>query len=333
MMRAPHFWSAGLDPKSRAAAPLTRALLTPFSAVYQAITARRIANGPHSKLPAHVICVGNITSGGSGKTPIVQALRQQLLDRGLKAASLSRGYGGRLKGPIAVDVSAHSARDVGDEPLMLAASGESWISRDRHAGGLAMIEAGINAIIMDDGHQNPQLAKDLSLVVIDSSAPFGNGYVLPKGPLREPPKAGLARADAVVLMGGGPMPNAVAASGVSVLRAKLVQTLPVPSGPVFAFAGIGRPERFFDSLRKAGVDVQDMLGFPDHHTYSAQDIKRLRALADAHGYTLVTTRKDYVRLAEADRENILPIDVEAQFEDQDALDRLLAAVLGEDKNG
>ena len=333
MMRAPHFWSAGLDPQSRAAAPLTRALLTPFSAAYQTITARRIANGPHSKLPVCVICVGNLTSGGSGKTPIVQALRRQLLDKGLKAASLSRGYGGRLKGPIAVDPQTHSANDVGDEPLMLAASGESWISRDRHTGGLAMVDAGVEAIIMDDGHQNPQLAKNLSLVVIDSHAPFGNGYVLPKGPLREPPKAGLARADAVVLMGDGPTPHAVTASGVSVLRAKLVQTLPVPSGPVFAFAGIGRPARFFDSLRKAGADVQDMLGFPDHHTYSARDIMRLRALAEAHGYTLVTTRKDYVRLSEADREGILPIDVQAQFEDQSALEKLLAAVLGEDTDG
>ena len=223
MMRPPHFWSADRDPQSRAAAPLTRALLTPFSTVYQAITARRIANGPHSKLSAPVICVGNITSGGSGKTPIVQALRQQLLDKGLRAASLSRGYGGRLKGPVAVEAGTHSARDVGDEPLMLAASGESWISRDRHAGGLAMLKAGVDAIIMDDGHQNPQLAKDFSLVVIDSSAPFGNGYVIPKGPLRELPKTGLARADAVILMGDGPVPHAVTASGVNVLRAKLVQ--------------------------------------------------------------------------------------------------------------
>ncbi|MEO9971787.1 MAG: tetraacyldisaccharide 4'-kinase [Hyphomonadaceae bacterium] len=333
MMRAPHFWSAGLDPKSRAAAPLVRVLLTPFSLLYKTATARRISKSTPAKLPIPVICVGNLTSGGSGKTPIVETLRTLLTTRGIQAASLSRGYGGRLTGPLAVSPETHSASDVGDEPLMLSHSGSSWISRDRYAGGSAMVEAGITAIIMDDGHQNPQLAKDLSLLVIDSDAPFGNGYVIPKGPLREPPSAGLARADAVILMGGSAIPTVVDASGIPVVRARLVQTSPLPTGPIFAFAGIGRPQRFFDSISRAGVDVRDTLSFPDHHPYTLKDIAKLRGFASAHDYKLVTTRKDYVRLPAEARADIVPIDVQVEFDDIAELSALLSPLFKGRLNG
>jgi len=333
MPRAPHFWSAGLDPQSRAAAPITRALLTPFAALYAAIAARRIAKTVPLEVPVPVICIGNLTSGGSGKTPIVDAIRARLSARSIHAASLSRGYGGKLAGPVQVDTKIHSASHVGDEPLMLAANGDSWISRDRPSGGQAMIAAGVQAIIMDDGHQNPSLAKDLSLIVIDSHAPFGNGYVLPKGPLREPPKAGLARADAVIMMGDGPMPALVKTSGLPVLRAHLIQAVALPKGPLFAFAGIGRPDRFFDHLRAVGGDVRDQLGFPDHHTYSTRDLSRMRGLAEAHGYTLVTTRKDYARLSPDRRKDVTPIDVRAEFDDENALDALLAPLFEDQQNG
>jgi len=325
-MRPPHFWSADLDPQSRAAAPLTRALLTPFAALYAAITARRIAKSNPVKVSVPVICVGNITSGGSGKTPIVEALRARLLDKNIRAASLSRGYGGRLPGPVQVDPETHAANDVGDEPLMLSASGPSWISRDRHAGALAMIEAGIDAIIMDDGHQNTKLIKDLSLVVIDSHAPFGNGYVLPKGPLREPPQTGLARADAVILMGDGPTPTLLKTLNLPTVHARLVQRSALPKGPLFAFAGIGRPERFFDSLRQGGADICDTFGFPDHHPYTTRDLTRLRTLAETHGYTLVTTRKDFVRLPPDAQKDVQPIDIQVEFDDPSSLDALLASV-------
>lgn len=323
MLRAPHFWSAGLDPQSRASAPMTRLLLTPFAAIYAGVTARRIAKTTPLKLAVPVICVGNLTSGGSGKTPIVEAIRARLIHRSVHAASLSRGYGGTLSGPVKVDANIHTARQVGDEPLMLSANGDSWISRDRRRGGWAMIAAGVKAIVMDDGHQNPSIAKDLSLIVIDSHAPFGNGYVLPKGPLREPPEVGLARADAVILMGAGPVPAIVKTSGVPALRADLVQAAQPPQGPLFAFAGIGRPERFFDHLRRSGADIRDQFGFPDHHTYTPRDLARLRTLAEVHGYRLVTTRKDYVRLSPDMRAGITPIDVRAVFADKDALDALL----------
>ncbi len=333
MPRPPHFWSAGLDPQSRAAAPMTRALLTPFAALYATITARRIAKTVPVKLDIPVICVGNLTSGGSGKTPIADAIRAHLVQHAIHAASLSRGYGGKLAGPLKVDASAHIAREVGDEPLMLAANGDSWISRDRRAGGKAMLDAGVQAIIMDDGHQNPSLAKDLSLIVIDSYAPFGNGYVLPKGPLREPPRAGLARAQAVILMGDGPVPPILQKSALPVLRARLIQTAPPPKGPLFAFAGIGRPERFFDHLRTTGGDICDQFGFPDHHIYTPRDLARIHALATAHGYALVTTRKDYVRLPKDARADIIPIDVHAEFDDIAALDALLAPLFEEGKFG
>lgn len=326
-MRAPHFWSAGLDPQSRAAAPLTRALLTPFSHIYQIVTARRIAKIKPAKLAVPVICVGNLTSGGSGKTPIVEALRNILNTQGIQAASLSRGYGGRLEKPTKVDPNSHTAAEVGDEPLMLSHTGQSWISRDRYAGGLAMIEAGVEAIIMDDGHQNPSLGKDISLLVIDSDAPFGNGHIIPKGPLREPPAAGLARADTVILMGNGPVPKVVSASQKPLLRARLQQITPLPSGPILAFAGIGRPERFFSSIRNSGVDVRDTFSFPDHHVYSPRDITKLQGIAETHKYKLITTRKDYVRLPIDARATIIPVDVEVEFRDPDAPTLMLESLM------
>jgi tetraacyldisaccharide 4'-kinase len=180
---------------------------------------------------------------------------------------------------------------------------------------------------MDDGHQNPSLFKDLSLVVIDAAAPFGNGFVIPKGPLREPVNTGLARADAVILMGDGPEPEAVTASNLPVLRANLKPLAPPPKGPLIAFAGIGRPEKFFDGLRKAGGEIIEDVGFGDHHTYSSSDMTYLRRLAEERGAQLITTAKDHARLSPEDREEIEVFNVEAVFDDTAALDALLAPVL------
>lgn len=326
-MRAPYFWSAGLDPKSREAAPLTRLLLTPFSMLYLWGLRRKLARAVPDVAPIPVICIGNLTAGGAGKTPVTEAIRNRIIARGLRAASLSRGHGGRERGPLKVDAAAHTYREVGDEPLLLAGNGEAWIGRDRPEAARAMAADGVGVILMDDGHQNPSLKKDLTFIVIDAGAPFGNDEVLPKGPLRERVPEGLARADAVILMGEGAVPREVAASGLPVLRARLAPAEAPPPGPLVAFAGIGRPQKFFDSLAEAGGHLSDAVPFADHHPYSYGDLRFLRRLAHDHGARLVTTTKDHVRLPPEVRQEIHAWPVTAVFEDAAALDAVLAPLL------
>ncbi|MCA8898590.1 MAG: tetraacyldisaccharide 4'-kinase [Hyphomonas sp.] len=326
-MKAPHFWSAGLDPRSREAAPLIRILLTPLAALYTMGIRRKLANAKPAAVPVPIICVGNLTVGGVGKTPVVEAIRRMASEAGLRAASLSRGYGGSLSGPLRVDPAGHAAAEVGDEPLMLAASGEAWIGRDRAEAARAMAADGVRLIVMDDGHQNPSVAKDLSLIVIDAAAPFGNGFVLPKGPLREPVADGLTRAQGVVLMGEGKELTAVQKSRLPVLRAAIAPSGAVPEGPLVAFAGIGRPVKFFDGLKAAGADLREGVPYGDHHVFTAGDLRFLHDLAASHGARLITTTKDHVRLPADERQRILAFPVEARFEDEAALRALLAPVL------
>lgn len=323
-MKAPAFWAGGLDPRSREAAPLTRVLLTPLSWLYLWGLRRKLAKTQPAKAGIPVICIGNLTAGGAGKTPMSEAVRGRINAMGVRAATLSRGHGGREAGPLRVDPASHSFRDVGDEPLLLAAAGEAWIGRERPVAAAAMAQAGLQAIVMDDGHQNPSLEKDLTLIVIDAGDPFGNGHVLPKGPLREPVAEGLARADAIVLMGEGEVPRLAATSGKPVVRARLAPAGPPPEGPLVAFAGIGRPQKFFDTLQAAGADLRDAVPFPDHHPYSAGDISMLRRFAAAEGARLITTSKDHVRLPPDFRSEVTAFPVEARFDDMAALDALLA---------
>ena len=325
-MREPWFWRGGLDPKSRQAAPMTRALLTPVAALYAWAGARRIRRATPFRPEIPVICVGNLTLGGAGKTPVCAALRARLAVTGLRAATLSRGWKGRLDGPLRVDPDAHGAADVGDEPLLLSLSGESWIGRDRPAAIAAMQADGVACVIMDDGHQNSSVAKALSLVVIDAASPFGNGHVFPKGPLREPVAAGLARADAVILMGDGDIPPAVRAASLPVLRAALRPSGPVPPGPLVAFAGIGRPDKFFEGLKAAGADLVDAVPYPDHHVFTPGELGWLARLAAERGGRLITTEKDFVRIPADQRTAITAFPVTARFDAaaEAALDDLLS---------
>ncbi|MBA3067685.1 MAG: tetraacyldisaccharide 4'-kinase [Hyphomonas sp.] len=325
-MKAPHFWSSGLDPKSREAAPLTRALLTPLTWLYLWGLNRKLASVIPEIVPVPVICIGNLTTGGTGKTPVAETIRSRITSLGHRAATLSRGHGGREQGPLKVDAAVHTFRDVGDEPLLLAATGEAWIGRSRVAAARDMASAGVEVVLMDDGHQNPSLQKDFTFVVIDAGAPFGNGHVLPKGPLRETIPAGLSRADAVILMGDGPVPREVAASTKPVLRARLESAAPVPAGRLVAFAGIGRPEKFFDSLKAAGADLRDAIPYADHHPYSAGDLDFLRGLARSEGALLITTAKDHVRLPAEMRAETRVHPVSAVFEDPEVLDALLVPI-------
>lgn len=325
-MNPPHFWSHGLDPKAREAAPFVRSMLTPLAHLYAWAVARRLEKTIPYQCEIPVICIGNVTVGGTGKSPLVMAMRKWFNEKGIRAASLSRGYKGSLKGPLKVDAASHTAAETGDEPLMMAMSGESWIGANRAEAGKAMVEDGVELILMDDGFQNPQLHKDHSILVIDSDAPFGNGHVIPKGPLREPITAAEARAQSVVLMGTGPHPSDLHADK-PIIRARIEPTGAVPRGPIVVFAGIGRPQKVFDGLITRGGEISESVPYPDHHTYSQSDLTYLKKLAAERSATLLTTEKDLARIPMKDREGIKSWPVEIVFEDPSALDEIFAPIL------
>jgi len=307
---------------------VARLLLTPVSWIWAAATARRIANGRPVDPGVPVICVGNLTMGGTGKTPVVREIARRL-----GGAVLSRGYGGSLAGPVQVDPARHTATEVGDEPLMLAGDLAVWISRDRAAGALAAAQAGATAIVMDDGHQNPSVRKTLSLVVVDGETredewPFGDGRVFPAGPMREPLKVGLARADAAVILLpadlAAPDPELVRAlSTVPVLIARLAPAAAPPTGPQVGFAGVGKPWKVERALQAAGCQLSDFWPFPDHHPYDETTLQRLAERAEQFGAGLVTTEKDWARLPAGWRERVTAWPVRAVFEDEAFLDALL----------
>jgi len=316
-MRAPDFWQHD--------GALAR-LLTPLGVAWQLAGAARRAIARPWRAPVPVICVGNLVAGGAGKTPVVLALLALLTERGLKPAALTRGYGGNRAGPLPVDPGRHDAAMVGDEALLLAAAAPTWLARDRVDGAREAVDEGAEVLVMDDGFQNPRLKKDLSLLVIDAGYGLGNGRVMPAGPLRESPASGFARADAVVLIGDGP-PGAITRqlpAGLPVLRARLEPRGRSLAGKrVYAFAGIGRPQKFFDSLRGLGAELAGCETFADHQPYEAATLERLAAAAAAAGAQLVTTAKDAARLGRAAPPGLAVLDVALVWEDNDALLRLL----------
>lgn len=309
------------------------ALLRPLSWLYASATARRLSGADGFDPGVPVISVGNLTVGGSGKTPVARAVLDLLAARGVDGHALSRGYGGRLEGPVEVDPDLHLAAEVGDEPLMLSEVHPTWIARDRAAGAKAAVAAGAEAIVLDDGHQNPALKRALSLVVVDGETrdgewPFGDGAVFPAGPMREPLAAGLARADAVVILLpsdlDAPDPELLTLFGrTPVLVARLEAVGPHPSGPVVGFAGVAKPWKVERSMRAAGLKLEAFTGFPDHGAYSDADLKGLADLAAGRGADLVTTEKDWVRLPPAWRPRVRPWPVKARFLDEKAILALL----------
>lgn len=316
--------------------PLTRALLTPLSWIWAAATARRIADARPVDPGAPVICVGNLTMGGAGKTPLVREIARKLGARGHAAHVLSRGYGGRLVGPVRVEPSRHVSAEVGDEPLMLAQDLPVWVARDRLAGAQAAAEAGAQVIVMDDGHQNPSLSKALSLVVLDGETrhgewPFGDGRVFPAGPMREPLKAGLARADAAIVLLPAdlpaPTPDLLRALGeIPVLVAHLEPAARPPKGPVVGFAGVGKPWKVEQGLKAAGCALADFAPFPDHFAFDEGTLRRLAARAAQFDAALITTEKDWARLPAEWRRRVTPWPVRVRFDDEAALEALLAGI-------
>ena len=324
-MREPGFWYRPRSPKSL--------LLSPLGALYGAITARRmLRQGFDAGIP--VICVGNYHVGGAGKTPTVLALSRLLRELGETPVVLSRGYGGRLHGPVMVDRDRHTAADIGDEPLMMVRDVPVAVARDRLDGIALAKSQGATVILMDDGFQNPHLLKDTSLIVIDSERGLGNGKVFPAGPLRAPLKTQLARTDALVLIGDGRAANDVASElakrNKPELRARLkpdAASLAQLSGKqVFAFAGIGDPERFFRTLRTSGIAVARTRPFPDHHMFSDNEIAALGAEASREQLTLVTTEKDLARLRgrAGVPDGIVPFAVQLEFNEPAKLRQLIS---------
>jgi tetraacyldisaccharide 4'-kinase len=326
-MRPPAFWANPPDQPG-----IIARALSPLGALYAATTARRLlAPGYTAKIP--VICIGNLNAGGTGKTPTTIALIERLAQRGHTSVHIvSRGYGGKLSGPIRVDPARHTAADVGDEPLLLTAFAATWVSRDRAAGVKAAEANGATAILLDDGFQNPSVTKSLSIIVVDAGIGFGNGRCIPAGPLREPVTTGLARADFLLSIGApADQTRFTAQWGPKITPPQLTgHHEPIKMGMdwhglrVLAFAGIGNPEKFFTTLRDQGAILAATVALDDHQPLSAALLQRLQAQAKSLHAQLVTTEKDAVRLPDALRSQVLTLPVRLQLNDWSPLDAALA---------
>jgi tetraacyldisaccharide 4'-kinase len=326
-MREPSFWwrEAGIAAR----------MLAPLAAIYGAAAQARLKQrGRRAGVP--VVCIGNLTVGGAGKTPAALAVARMLAAAGERPVFLSRGYGGALAGPVRVDPARHRADDVGDEPLLLAGAAPTVVARDRVGGASMAVAAGASIVVMDDGFQNPSLAKDFSVLVVDGRRGVGNGRVIPAGPLRAPVDAQLALAHTLVVVGtplhAGGLIAAARARRIAVFQARLQPdagaVAALAGRRVLAVAGIGDPQKFFATLADAGVTVAATRSFPDHHRYTGAEVRTLCDDADRAGLALVTTEKDLARLAGNDalaelaaRAHALPVAL--VFDDAEAFESLL----------
>lgn len=311
----PGFWRrnpAGLD-------RLSCLLLSPVGFLYALIVYCRFAIARAAGVGSRIICVGNVVVGGTGKTPVCLALGRHAAGKGLNVQYLTRGYGGSETGPILVDASTHNAAAVGDEALLLAEVAPTWVAKDRAAGARQAAAHGAELIIMDDGLQNPTIEKSYTLLVVDGTFGFGNGLPMPAGPLREFRSCAYARSDRCLMVGqdeSGLSDDVGARLPLNRVEMRPVEDLSrFAEKRLVAFAGIGRPEKFFAMLGAAGLELSNTVGFSDHHMYTDKELAALREMAEQNQAVLVTTTKDYVRLPGAFRKNVETVSVELCFTD------------------
>lgn len=320
-MKTPVFW---YQPPG-----LFSTLLQPFSFIYGQGTKIGAFLKKPQRFPVPILSVGNIVCGGAGKTPTAIALSQLLQKKGINVHFVTRGYSGRETGPLLVDCASHQPSDVGDEPLLLAQHAPTWVAKDRPLGVQKAIEKGAQLIILDDGHQTSSLYKDISFVVVDSLQGFGNQCVLPAGPLRETLNEGLNRADAVIGIGEGEISTSKPS-----FKAKVVpQAVDLPSQRIIAFCGLGFPEKFYTTLKNLGVELALTKSFPDHYTYTEEDLLILHELAKKHQAILVTTRKDLVKIPPSWQGYLHVLDIDIQFEDSDGIYRFIMEKIPSLKEG
>ena len=324
-MNAPRFWY------SRSSI-LPRIALFPASIAYRfGGWLRRCLARPY-RAKACVLCVGNVTMGGAGKTPVVIALAQAAARLGIRVAAVSRGYGGALAGPVRVDPAHHGAADVGDEPLLIAAHVPTWISKNRAHGVRAADDDGVDLILLDDGFQNPTVVKDFSILVFDGPTGLGNGAVFPAGPLREPLESALDRTDIGVVIGKDSWD--LGAGRLKSLTVHSADLAPVQTaadhdaGRYFAFAGIGIPEKFFATLERLNLNLVERRGYPDHHQYTDRDMNEILDAAARLGAQAITTRKDVVRIPSRFADSIDVLDVDLVFETSDTPETLVKEAMG-----
>lgn len=313
-MRTPIFWNKkNLIAKG----------LLPIGMLYSAATAFRLKTKKSHKVDLPVICIGNLTAGGTGKTPVAIAISELLQKQGYNSAFVSRGYGGKLSG-VMVDPQIHSAKDVGDEPLLLARQAPVSINPNRYLAALEAQKNGANVIVMDDGFQNPSLHKDISFLVFDGGFGIGNEYPLPAGPLRENFSKGIKRASAAIIIGEDKHGIASRLNNLPVFKGKIVSKLPqLGSKKVIAFAGIGRPQKFYNSLSEYGLDLVDTIDFPDHHFYTSLELRNMVEQAETAGAELITTAKDFVKIPPEMQPRFKVLEIKIEWEDEEALEQFL----------
>lgn len=326
-MQPPKFWKN--DPADAGLWPL---LFSPLSKLWQWAGNKRWQNGPHVKAPVPVICVGNVNLGGTGKTPTVIETITQLTAMGKTPHIISKGYKGRLTGPVQVDPLTHTASDVGDEPLLLAAFGPTWVSKDRLLGAQAACATGADVIILDDGMQNPAIKKDLTILVVDAEMGFGNGHVMPSGPLREHIVDAVAKSDLLLTIGTSHQSFVDKWPAVQKLPHATATITPLQTGmnwknmPVFAFAGIGRPEKFYKTLKDLGAVIKGTQSFDDHQTIPNTLLNRMEKGAYSLGSQLVTTEKDAVRLPKDWQQRVLTLPVRLKIHDTEVFQKALKSI-------
>lgn len=309
-MKTPKYWQSN---------SLTSKVLSPIGKIYGALTQLRLKLHKSPKVEIPVICVGNITAGGTGKTPVSMSLAKMLVSDIYHPFFVTRGYGGKLQN-VLVNHKKHSAKDVGDEPLLLASQAPVVVNANRYKGAKTAIKEGADLIIMDDGFQNPTLHKDLSFLVFDGHYGIGNGKIIPAGPLRETFADGIKRADALIILGKDKH-NLAAKSGLPVFFGHLEATHTTIDSRknVVAFAGIGHPQKFYHTLKEQGFNVVKTIDFPDHHFYSRTELQNIVNQAEILQAEIYTTGKDYVKIPNSFQSEIKVLEVAVVWDKPDEL--------------